>query len=278
MTPQSASSASFDALPNPRGGSVRPAELALAEALLAFEQRGDMATPLLRAVHALKEAGWLGAQRLADALVLVSPLTAAEPAGEPEARATLGAALHDLRAAIGRHNLRELSCSPTLFGHYQALHALVSHRTPGYTVTFDDLALAARPLPPASFSPLPAQSLAHLRARYERALLPVLRAHSSDGAVSAAVSALTRAAFEELEACLEELSGSDPYDFWRLAAACARSLRVSGHLAGDADARRFHARCNLALADHARGLQLAPRSLVRATVALLWRDYALFGA
>jgi len=232
----------------------------------------------LRAVQAFREAGWLAAQRLADALVLVSPLTAAEPSEEPDARQLFAAALHDFREAIGRHNLRELACSPTLFAHYHALSALISRRTPGFTVTYEDLALAARPLPPVSFSKQPAQRLAHLRARYERALLPVLRAHSSDGAASAAAAALTRAALDELDACLAELAGPDPYDFWRLASACARSLRASGHLVGDADARRFHARCNLALADHARGLPLAPRAMVRATLALLWRDYALFGA
>jgi hypothetical protein len=274
----SASAGTLDALPNPRGGAVRPAELALAEAQLALEQHGDLATPLLHAVQALREAGWLHAQRFADALVLVSPLTAAQPAEEPRARDLFGAALHDFRAAVARHNLRELSCSPTLFAHYHALSALISRRTPGFSVTFEDLALAARPVPPVSFSHQPAQRLAHLRARYERALLPVLRAQSSDGTASAAASAAMRAALDELDACLAELAGPDPYDFWRLASACARSLRVSGHLAGDADARRFHARCNLALADHARGLPLASRSLVRSTLALLWRDYALFGA
>ena len=278
MISRSASPGSFDALPNPRGGSVRSAELALAEAQLALEQCSDAAAALLRAVQAFREAGWLGAQKLADALVLVSPLTAAEPPEEPDARQLFTEALHNFRAATTRHNLRELSCSPALYGHYQVLSALISQRTPGFTVTYEDFALAARPLPPVSFSAQPAQRLAHLRARYERALLPVLRAHSSDGAASAAVAALTRAALDELDACLAELAGHDPYDFWRLASACARSLRVSGHLVGDADARRFHARCNLALADHARGLPLASRSLVRATLALLWRDYALFGA
>jgi hypothetical protein len=281
MTSQSApsdSSAYFDALPNPRGGAVRPAELALAEAQLAFEQHGDLAAPLLRTVRALREAGWPGAQRLADTLVLVSPLTAAEPSEEPNARALFGAALHDFRAAIARHNLRELSCSPALFAHYHRLSALISQRTPGFNVTFEDIALAARPVPPVTFSQQPAQRLAHLRARYERALLPVLRAHSSDGAASAAASAAMNAALDELDACLAELASPDPYDFWRLASACARALRASGRLAGDADARRFHARCNLAFGDHARGLPLAPRSLVRSTLALLWRDYALFGA
>ena len=80
MIPRSASPGSFDALPNPRGGSVRSAELALAEAQLALEQRGDAAAALLRAAQAFREAGWLGAQKLADALVRLSPLTAE---GEP---------------------------------------------------------------------------------------------------------------------------------------------------------------------------------------------------
>ena len=103
-----------------------------------------MAAPLLRAVQALREAGWLAAQRLGDALVLVSPLTAAEPSEEPDARQLFAAALHDFRAAIGRHNLRELACSPTLFAHYHALSALISRRTPGFTVAYEDLALAAQ--------------------------------------------------------------------------------------------------------------------------------------
>jgi hypothetical protein len=280
MTSRSAPSEPFDALPNPRGGSVRSAELALAEAQLAFEQHGNAAAALLRAAAALREAGWVAAQRFADALVLASPLTAAEPSdGGAEIRDGFGAALRDFRAALARHNLRELSCSPTLFTHYQALCARVAQRTPaGFGVAFDDLALARRPVPPASFGIQPAQPLAHLRARYEQALLPVLRVHSSDGLASAAASALARAAFDELDACLGELVSSDPYDFWRLAAACARALRGSGRLAGDLDARRFYARCNLALADHARGLHHAPRALVRTTLALLWRDYALFGA
>jgi hypothetical protein len=118
--------------------------------------------------------------------------------------------------------------------------------------------------------------LAHLRARYERALLPVLRSQADTG--SAAALAVTNAALDELDAVFTELAGPDPYDFWRLAKACAKALRVGGHATGETEARRFYARCNLALADHARGVERAPHSLVRATLALLWRDYALFGA
>ncbi|MDE1006252.1 MAG: hypothetical protein OSB38_11365, partial [Paraburkholderia fungorum] len=279
MTLRSAAPDSFDALPNPRGGAVRSAELALAEALLAFEQHSESTSALLRASHALREAGWLSAQRFADALVRLSPLadeeSPADPADADNARSVFGAALRDFRAALERHNLHELSCSPTLFRHYRALCTHLSEHTPGSTAAFEDLALTSRPVPPVSLHAQPVDQLAHLRARYERALLPVLRAQPDN---SGAALAFTNAALDELDAVLSELAGPDPYDFWRLAKACAKALRVSGRATGEADARRFYARCNLTLADHARGIERAPRSLVRATLALLWRDYALFGA
>ncbi|HEX7911914.1 MAG TPA: hypothetical protein VF534_28000, partial [Paraburkholderia sp.] len=276
MTLRPATPVPFDALPNPRGGAVRLAELALAEALLAFEQRSEGTSALVRASQALRGAGWLSAQRFADALVRVSPLAAGDPADADSARPVFGAALRDFRAALERHNLRELSCSPVLFNHYRALSTHLSEHTPGSTVAFEDLALAARPVPPVSLHAQPADQLAHLRARYERALLPVLRSQPDSG--SAAALAATNAALDELDLVFSELAGPDPYDFWRLAKACAKALRLGGRATGDTDARRFYARCNLALADHARGIELAPRSLVRATLALLWRDYALFGA
>jgi hypothetical protein len=276
MTLRSAAPVSFDALPNPRGGAVRPAELALAEALLAFEQHSESTSALLRASHALRGAGWLSAQRFADALVRLSPLAAGDPADSESARPVFGAALRDFRAALERHNLRELSCSSTLFDHYRALCAHLSEHTPGSTVAFEDLALTGRPVPPASLHAQSADQLSHLRARYERALLPVLRSQPDTG--SAAALAATNAALDELDAVLAELARPDPYDFWRLAKACAKALRVGGRATGQTDARRFYARCNLTLGDHARGIQRAPRSLVRATLALLWRDYALFGA
>ena len=284
-TAATVSPASFEALPNPRGGAVRAAEAALADAAHAFARGGEFAAPLLRAAWVLREAGWLAAQRLADTLVLVSPLAAAdvESTNGHGARAVFAAALDDFRAAVERRNLRELSCSPALFAHYRALNLLVTQRTSGANAAFEDLALAGRAIPSATFSPQSADRLAHLRARYEQALLPVLRAPAGDaaqtaGAASADGATDTRAALDTLGACLTELASPDPYDFWRLAAACADALRTSAHLYGDADLRRFYARCNLALADHARGMALAPRSLVRPVLALLWRDYALFGA
>ncbi|MFC0400819.1 hypothetical protein [Paraburkholderia rhizosphaerae] len=297
-TPSSASGSTLEALPNPRGGAVRAAESALADAISAHEQHRDAALFVLHTAHALREAGWLAAHRFADALVLASPLafdathathasdatgsvhpvhSASAPAAESPVRTEFGAALHAFAAALGRRNLHELSCSPSLYVHYRALSTLIAQHTPGFTVAFEDVALAGRPVPPAMLHTQSAQRLAHIRARYEQALLPVLRAQTGDGVMSAA-TLVVKAALDELEACIGELTGPDPYDFWRLAGGCARALRVSGHLSGDADTRRFFARCNLALADQARGIAFAPRSLVRTTLALLWRDYALFGA
>lgn len=82
------------------------------------------------------------------------------------------------------------------------------------------------------------------------------------------------AALAELDAMLAALAGDDPYDFWRLAAACVRALRASGA----PELKRFLARTNLLLGEHAQGRRSAPPELVRETVALLWRDFALFGA
>jgi hypothetical protein len=279
----SADSQSFEALPNPRGGHVPAAQTALAEAATALGQRGDVAVPLQRAAQALRDAGWLAAARFADTLLLASPLAVAVATPAPaqaddddgDARERFAAALHDLGAALERHNLREIACSPTLFARQHALCEVLAPHAPGFSLSFEDVALAGRPVPPALLRAQPGQRLARLRARFEAALLPALKTHDNG---SRAAAAWASAAFDEMDACLAELAGNDPYDFWRLAAACGRALRRGALSWGDADARRFYARCNLVLADHARGLQRAPQSLVRATLALLWRDYALFGA
>ncbi len=266
---------SFEALPNPRGGIVRSAESALAEARLALVQREDPTASLLQAARALREAGWLAAHRFANALALASSMAQADAPHDDRNHAALGDALEVFGEAVGRHNLRELSCSPALFAHYRALGQQIAQHTPGYTTTFEDLALAARPVPPVTLHAQPAGTLAHLRARYERALLPVLRTHAREGEPPPDL----HGALDELDACLAEAVGPDPYDFWRLAATCARALRAGGSaIDASSSARHFYARCNLVFADHARGTPLAPRSLVRATLATLWRDYALFGA
>ncbi|MGN6650851.1 hypothetical protein [Trinickia sp.] len=260
----SVDSPSIEALPNPRGAAVHEAEAALAEARQASDAQMTVVGPLLRAAQALRQAGWLASQRFTDALVLVAPFATDDFL--PQFRA----ALVDFHGALTRRNLRELACSPTLFGHYRALNAQVGRHTRGYAVAFEDLALAGRPSAPATLRPASPLALAALRARYEHALLPVLKGHEEAGAAQA-----------ELDDCIAGLAGADTdaYDVWRLATACARTLRVNGRARmGDPEAKRFYARCNLLLAEQARGQRLAPRSFVRAALALLWRDYALYGA
>ncbi|WP_322015084.1 hypothetical protein [Paraburkholderia sp. J12] len=294
MSLRSTSVARFEALPNPRGGQVPFAEAALAEALDALDTHGDAATPLRRAARALRDAGWLAAARFADTLLLASPLAlsapepvatphsqpsraAAEADGDGDVRARFRDATGDLRAALGRHNLRELACSPALFVRQHALFEVLAGHTPGVALHYEDVALLGRPVAPATLRAQPAHRLAQLRARYEAALLPALKTRTI-AAGSRAAAAWASAAFDEMDACFAELASTDPYDYWRLAAACARALRRGAGFWGDEDLRRFYARCNLLLADHAHGLRIAPQSLVRATLALLWRDYALFGA
>ncbi|KHK52160.1 hypothetical protein PI86_14820 [Burkholderia sp. A9] len=247
-----------DALPNPRGGAVRSADAWLAAAADAFERRDDAATPLSAAAAVLAEAGWLPAARFAGQLTAAAPLVVAEPAG-----AAWRVALDDFRAAVGRHNLRELACSPVLFGHFRTL------RTQGAAdlranVPLDVLALVGRAVPAATLRALPDAFATRARARYEQALLGVLRApHGTPDA-----------ALDELDATLAALADGAPYDYWRLAAACLRALRASAA----PELKRFLARTNLLLGEHAQGRRSAPPEFVRETLALLWRDFALFGA
>jgi hypothetical protein len=260
----SADLSSLDALPNPRGAAVREAEAALAEARHACEARMAVVGPLLRAAQALRQAGWLASQRFTDALVLASPFANGDFLAQFEA------ALADFHAALTRRNLRELACSPTLFSHYCELNAQVARHTQAYAVAFEDLALAGRAIAPALMRAHSGPAQAGMRARYEQALLPVLKGHDHGGA-----------ALDALDACVAELAAAadDAYDVWRLAHSCARTLRLNGRSqAGDPDAKRFYARCNLLLAEQGHGQQYAPRSFVRAALALLWRDYALYGA
>ncbi|KVL08681.1 hypothetical protein [Burkholderia cepacia] len=258
MRPEPANVPHPDALPNPRGGAVRAADAWLAAAADAFERRDDAAAPLSAAAAVLAEAGWLPAARFAGQLSAAVSLVAVEPTS-----AGWRAALRDFRAAVGRHNLRELACSPVLFEHFRALRAQ-SAADLRASAPLDALALVGRAVPPATLRALPDAFATRIRARYEQALLGVLRA--GHGAPDAALA--------ELDAMLAALAGDDPYDFWRLAAACVRALRASGA----PELKRFLARTNLLLGEHAQGRRSAPPELVRETVALLWRDFALFGA
>ncbi|MEA3115640.1 MAG: hypothetical protein QOG58_5439, partial [Caballeronia sp.] len=113
MTTQSGLSNTFQALPNPRGGAVRIAEMALTDALHAFMRDGDTLGVLRRGIGALQSAGWLPAQRFAETLVLVSPLAGLSDKN----RNQFAEALRDFSAAVERRNLRELACSTLLFEH-----------------------------------------------------------------------------------------------------------------------------------------------------------------
>ncbi|WP_250452145.1 hypothetical protein [Caballeronia sp. ATUFL_M2_KS44] len=260
----------IEALPNPRGGSVRLAEMALADALHAFQRQGETAPALRRAIAALNSAGWLPAQRFAEALALVAPL-----GDESEGtRQRIENALSVFGAAVERHNLRELSCSTELFDHYRGLHALLAAHTRIAPVSYDDLALAGRAIAPATLRGIAPDRLARVRAHYEQTLLGLLRAPANQTQAEADET------FARLDACLADLAGPDPYDFWRLASSTVRALRSRGSpaVSGHADAKRLYARFNLVLADQAHASSFAPRSLVRATLALLWRDFALYGA
>ncbi|KVE35397.1 hypothetical protein [Burkholderia sp. TSV86] len=247
-----------DALPNPRGGAVPAADAALQAAQQSFARHADPAASLAAAAAALREAGWLAAERFCSALAEAAPLASIElqPVG-------FETALRDFRAALERRNLRELACSPVLFEHYRALRVQAASDLRADT-PLDALALAGRPVPAATLYPLSEHALAHLRARYEQALLGALRVPQ----------AASSGALDGLADCVAELAGPFPYDYWRLALACIRVLRASGGV----ELKRFLARCNLLLGEQARGLRIAPDALVRQTLALFWRDYALYGA
>ncbi|QTD89029.1 hypothetical protein [Burkholderia anthina] len=247
-----------DALPNPRGGAVRAADASLAAAADAFARRDDAVAPLAAAAAVLAEAGWLPAARFAGQLSAAAPLVVTEPTS-----AVWRIALDDFRAAVARHNLRELACSPVLFEHFRALRAQ-SAADLRASAPLDALALVGRAVPPATLRALPDTFASRARARYEQALLAVLR--TPQGTPDAAL--------DELDATLTALADGVPYDFWRLAAACLRALRASGA----PELKRFLARTNLLLGEHAQGRRSAPPALVRETLALLWRDFALFGA
>ena len=183
----------FEALPNPRGAAVRPAESALAEARQAFDSRSATGAPLRRAAEALAHAGWLPAQRFADTLALASPFADGALAER------FGAALADFQAALARRNLRELACSAVLFEHYRELRSRIAMHTGPSDVAYEDVALAGKAIAPATMRPISAAQLARLRACYESALLGWLRDRES-----------ARGALDDLDGYIEQLAGADP--------------------------------------------------------------------
>ncbi|MCG5078764.1 hypothetical protein [Paraburkholderia tagetis] len=295
MSSHTTSVARFEALPNPRGGHVPFAHAALAQALAALDEQRDVARPLRQAVRALRDAGWFAAARFADTLFLASPLALAasvpvplppglpprpahehDGADEGHIREAFRDALIDLVSALERHNLRELACSPVLYARQRVLFEALAGHGAGVVLAYEDVALSGRPIAVATLPAQPAQRLAQLRARYEAALLPALKARMGNG--NRAAEQFAQAAFAEMDACIAELASADAYDFWRLASACVRVLRNGVAIWGDGPMRSFYARCNLLIAEQARGLRVAPQSFVCVALSILWRDYALFGA
>ncbi len=149
----------------------------------------------------------LPAQRFAETLVLVSPLASLTDKN----RNQFAEALRDFSAAVERRNLRELACSTVVFDHYRALHALLAAHTRVTPVSFDDLALAGRAIPPATLRSISPERLARVRAHYERALLMLLRSKPGDKLSAPGETEI----MSILDACLADLAGPDPYDFWR---------------------------------------------------------------
>jgi hypothetical protein len=274
---------------NPRGGALPDCEAALACAAAAVAAHGDSSEALKRAARLLKQAGWIPASRFAETLVF----TASRANESVESRTTFAAALRAFSAAIERRNLSELACSPLLFEHYRALSVLLGGPVRALGVSLEDLALAGRAVPAASLYPAPhAGVYTPLRIRYERALLPVLRTQPDDAetALAQAVRGL-----DELQACVAELTGPNPYDMWRLAGGALQALQglLRGDLVPEAcrgapssavaraaalgHGKRVMARLNLLIAEQAQGATYAPPALVRATLAALWQPYALWG-
>ena len=254
-----------EVVPNPRGGTVPGAERALGVAIDAFDAGADAAGALVQAANALRAAGWTSALRYTEALLFAVP----HVADEPSQRDFFGNALRDFRTAVCRHNLWELACSDELFAHYEVLRGFLAEAPLPATTTLDELALAGRAVPTATlYAVLPAAEVALWRARYERALLSVLRAADQNSAA---------AGLDTLDTCFTALAGPDPYDACRLAAGALKVLR-SSERACTPEAKRLYARFNLVFGEQARGSRAASAATVRYALALLWRGFALYGS
>ncbi len=264
---------------NSRKGAVLEAEQALNAACAALAEHGDLdelSSALQQSEQALRVAGWQHALCFNQALLMAAPFIADNDAR----RTSFEAALSDFTAALCRRNLRELASSTQLIEHYRTLCASANPERSSI-ISFDEFALAKRLVPQALLcTELSAHEITRLRERYEHALLIVLRT-SAQQASSAPL--LAEDALDELDACLAALAHSSPYNLWYLASACVRAQREAG-VAYDDDAKRLYASYNLLLSSQMsqieanNGMTCAPHSVVRTSVALLWRAFAIEGA
>jgi hypothetical protein len=252
-------------LSNPHGGAVRAAVAALLEARRTLGAPAPACAMCEAAAQSFTSAGWLSAQRFSLALARALQRQA------PGISSALEAAFDAFLTVLDHCNLWELACSPQLWAHYAALldnegadrHAVSGAGSIAYSPwQIADYALAGRPLPRAILHPHAPERIALVRSEIEVVLLGALRAPQ-----------LPREALVTITVTLNELAGPHPYDFWRLAAA---TVRVQG--TGTQLVKQWLARLNLLLAEHGRGRSEVDAALVRLTLALLWRDYALHGA
>lgn len=269
---------------NPRKGAVLEAEQALKAACASFDS-AELSNLLQQSEQALRAAGWQHAARFNQALLTAVPFML----DDEEQRPSFESALIDFTKALCRGNLNELACSTQLIEHYRVLSAsanpkrfaMITSITSISSISFDEFALAERLIPQAWLrTELKIDEISSIRERYEQALLIVLRASAQQ------ISPSTELALEELNECLAALAHPSPYNFWHLASACVRAQQQAGY-AYDEHTKRLYARYNLLLHEQmkqmkqieaANGITHAPSSVVRASVALLWRAFAIEGA
>ncbi len=263
---------------NSRKGAVLEAEQALKAACATLDS-ADLSHLLQQSEQALRAAGWQHAARFNQALLTAVPFMI----DDEEQRPSFEAALIDFTQALCRCNLNELACSTQLIEHYRVLSASANPERSAMIpfISFDEFALAERLVPQAWLrTELKADDIISIRERYEQALLIVLRTSAQQ------IPPSTEIALEELNECLAALAHPSPYNFWHLASACLRAQLQAG-CAYDEHAKRLYARYNLLLHEQmkqmkqieaANGIARAPSSVVRASVALLWRAFAIEGA
>ena len=246
--------------------------MALTDALHAFQRQGETGGRI-EARDRRAAFGGLAARRSVSRRRSRSSRRSATNRTEPRAHRRRDARCS--ARAVERRNLRELACSTVLFDHYRGLHALLAAHTRVAPVSFDDLALAGRAIPPATLRAIAPERLARVRAHYEEALLELLRAPGR----SNRRRRRSRASTPVSPNCAAPIPTISGVSRRRRCGRCAsaRTQRRPTRPAADARAS-LRALQSGAGGSGARVCRTRRSSLVRATLALLWRDFALYGA
>ncbi len=148
----------LEALPNPRGGSVRLAEMALADALHAFQRQSETASALKRAIAALHSAGRLPATLCGGARAG----RATRRGIGPDARSDRGCAVGVRRGGRAPQSARAVLLDCVVRSLSRAAFAAGNH-TRIAPVSYDDLALAGRAIAPATLLDVAPDRLACIR-------------------------------------------------------------------------------------------------------------------